>query len=146
MNKSVVREVVIHASPARIWKAITDKNEMKQWYFDLAEFEPRMGFEFRFDVCHKDKEYIHLCKVTEVIAEKRITYSWRYDGYAGNSFVTFELLPEGTSTRVRLTHSGLETFPENNPDLARGNFEQGWTSLIDDLLKKYVEKVERIES
>ena len=34
---------------ARVWKAITDKNEMRKGYFDLAEFKPALGFEFQFE-------------------------------------------------------------------------------------------------
>jgi uncharacterized protein YndB with AHSA1/START domain len=44
----VIQEVVINASAAVVWKAITDKNEMKHWYFDLEEFKPEVGFEFQF--------------------------------------------------------------------------------------------------
>jgi hypothetical protein len=37
-----------------------------------------------------------------------------------------------------LTHEGLETFPKL-PMFARKNFEQGWTSLIGESLKKFLE-------
>ena len=82
---------------------------------------------------------MHLCKITEVIPNKKLTYSWRYEGYEGNSFVTWELFPEGNRTRVRLTHEGLETFPASNPDFAKSNFEQGWTEILGDMLRKFVE-------
>src|SRR5262245_2589992 len=95
----VVCEVLIDADPARVWKALTEKDQMKMWYFDLAAFEPRVGFEFRFDVRHKEKEYIHVCQVTEVESGKKITYTWGYDGFEGTSYVTFELIPEGPSTK-----------------------------------------------
>ena len=42
----VIKEVLLNAPASKVWKAITDKNEMKQWYFDLAEFKPEVGFEF----------------------------------------------------------------------------------------------------
>ena len=31
-----------------VWTAITDKTWMKQWYFDLQEFKPEVGFTFEF--------------------------------------------------------------------------------------------------
>jgi len=132
-------ERTYHALIAKVWKAITDKNEMKQWYFDLAEFKPEVGFEFQFMAGEPGKEYLHLCKVTEVIAGNKITYSWRYDGYEGNSLVTFELFEEGNETRLKLTHTGLETFPASNPDLAKENFVEGWTSIIGTALKDFLE-------
>jgi len=125
----------------KVWKALTDKNEMKQWYFDLEEFKPEVGFEFQFKSGPSpDNLFLHICKVTEVVVNKKLTYSWRYDGYEGISFVTFDLFEEGKNTRLRLTHAGLETFPADKPDFAKKNFEAGWTSLLGTSLKEYLEK------
>ena len=72
-----------------------------------------VGFEFNFTGGPSEgKQYLHLCKVTEVIPEKKLTYSWRYGGYEGNSFVTFELFAEGNKTELKLTHTSLDTFPK----------------------------------
>jgi uncharacterized protein YndB with AHSA1/START domain len=136
----IVIERTYHAPIEKVWNAITDKNEMKLWYFDLAEFKPDVGFQFTFVGGTEHKSYLHICTVTEVEVNKKLTHSWRYDGYEGNTFVTWELFPEGKNTRVRLTHSGLETFPASNPDFAKTNFEQGWTSILGTSLKEYLEK------
>ena len=138
----IVIERVYNATIEKVWKAITDRAEMKKWYFDLAEFKAEPGFEFKFIGEGKQGEkFLHLCKVIEVIPKKKLTYSWRYDGYEGNSFVTFELFEEGNKTRVRLTHKGLETFPVTaNNDFAKENFMEGWTYIIGTGLKDYIEK------
>lgn len=138
-NQPFVIERTYNAPAEKVWKAITDKTQMKQWYFDLEKFEPKVGFEFSFEGGPQDKKYLHHCKITEVIEGKKLTYSWRYDGYEGNSFVTFELTPEGSKTKLTLTHTGLETFPQNNPDFAKENFVAGWTAIIGTSLKKFVE-------
>jgi uncharacterized protein YndB with AHSA1/START domain len=138
-NEPFVIERTFNAPVEKVWKAITDKDQMKQWYFDLAAFKPEVGFEFSFTGGTEDRQYLHLCRITEVIKEKRLTYSWRYDGYEGNSFVTFELFPENGKTRLRLTHEGLETFPSNNPDFAKKNFVTGWTSIIGKSLPDFLE-------
>jgi uncharacterized protein YndB with AHSA1/START domain len=134
-----VIERVYNAPVEKVWKAITNKDDMRQWYFDLPEFKPEVGFEFQFEGKNEDRCYLHLCKITEVITGRKLTYSWRYDGYVGNSFVSFELFPEGNKTRLRLTHEGLETFPINNPDFAKKNFVAGWTELIGTQLQNHVE-------
>lgn len=139
-NDLFIIERTYNASAPNVWKAISDKNEMKKWYFDLAEFKAEPGFEFSFTGGSPDGvQYLHLCKVTEVIPGKKLTYSWRYDGYEGNSFVTFELFEDGDKTRLKLTHTGLETFPASNPDLAAKNFAEGWTDIIGRSLKEYLE-------
>jgi uncharacterized protein YndB with AHSA1/START domain len=136
----IIKEVLLNAPVSKVWKAITDKTEMKLWYFDLAEFKPEVGFEFQFYAGDEKKQWLHLCKVTEVIKEEKLTYSWRYDGYSGNSYVTFELFPEGNRTKLKLTHKGLETFPADVKELGRENFEEGWNQIIGTSLKEFVEK------
>ncbi|MFA6469325.1 MAG: SRPBCC domain-containing protein [Bacteroidota bacterium] len=139
-HKPFIIERSYTASVEQVWKAITDSGEMKQWYFDLPGFRAEIGYTFEFFGGPPEKQYRHLCTVTEVIPNKKLTYSWRYDGYAGNSFVTFELFDEGNATRVKLTHAGLESFPKENPDLAKQNFAMGWTDIIGRSLKEFLEK------
>lgn len=139
-NSPIIIERTFNLPAEKIWQAITDKDQMQHWYFDLAEFKAEVDFEFQFAAGPDEKPYIHLCKVTEAIPSQKLSYSWRYDGYEGNSFVTFELFPEGSNTRLRLTHLGLDTFPRSNPDFAKENFADGWTSIIGTSLKDYLEK------
>ena len=135
---TVVVERTFSAAPERIWKALTDVEEMRRWYFDLKEFKPEVGFEFEFTVEHEGMKYHHLCKITEVIPQKKLVYTWRYKGHEGDSLVTFELFADGDKTRLRLTHEGLETFPKT-PSFARKNFMEGWTQIIGSSLKEFVE-------
>jgi uncharacterized protein YndB with AHSA1/START domain len=137
--EAVVVERTLNAPIARVWKALTDANQMRQWYFDLKEFKPQVGFEFEFVVEHEGNRYHHLCRVTDVVPQKKIAYSWRYKGEPGDSLVTFELFGEGNKTRVKVTHTGIETFPKT-PAYARKNFENGWTAIIGTELKQFVEK------
>ena len=140
-NEPFIIEKIYNAPVAKVWKALTDKHQMKQWYFDIAEFKPEVGFEFEFLAGNDKKKYLHLCKVLDVVVEKKLTYSWRYDGFEGNSFVCFELFAEGDQTRLKLTHTGLETFPVNNPDFVKENFVAGWTYFVNKALKEYTEKL-----
>jgi len=135
-----VIERTYNATADRVWQAITDRDKMEQWYFKLKEFKPEVGFEFEFEGGPPEKIFLHLCKVTEVIPGKKLTHSWRYDGYEGNSFVTWEIFDEGDKTRVKLTHAGLETFPAI-PEFAKENFVMGWTDILGRMLKEYLEKV-----
>jgi uncharacterized protein YndB with AHSA1/START domain len=136
----LVIERVLNATVKKVWAAITEKELMKQWYFDLPQFEAKVGHLFSFMGGPPEMEYKHNCRVTEVVDLKKISYTWTYEGYPGESEVTFELFAEGEKTRIKLTHRGLETFPADNADFARSNFAAGWTDLIGVLLKEFVEK------
>jgi len=136
-----VIERTYNAPVEKVWHAITDKDAMKQWYFDLLAFTPEVGFEFQFIGKGKQGEaFLHLCTITEVIKQKKLTYSWRYDGFEGISYVSFELVAEGNTTKLKLTHEGLETFPITAHNaFARENFVEGWTYLIGKGLKDFLE-------
>jgi len=138
-DNNVVVKKLLNASPEKVWNALTDKNEMKKWYFDLHEFKAEVGFQFQFTGGPEEgPQYLHLCEVTEVETHQKLTYSWKYDGFAGISFVTFELIPEGNQTILVLTHKGLESFPQDNADFARSNFETGWDEIINRSLANYL--------
>jgi len=145
VGEAVVIERMFNAPVAKVWRALIDVEEMRQWYFDLKEFKPEVGFEFEFVVEHEGNTYHHLCRVTEVIPQKKIAYTWRYKGEPGDSLVTFELFDEGDKTRVKLTHTGIETFPKI-PAYARKNFEAGWTAIIGSELKQFIEKSKKAKS
>jgi uncharacterized protein YndB with AHSA1/START domain len=113
-TEPIVIERTYNAPAEKVWKAITDKGQMKEWYFDLKEFKPVVGFEFNFEGGPDEHKYLHECKITEVIEGKKMTYTWTYKGYEGVSYVSFELFPEGNKTRLKLTHAGLESFQIND--------------------------------
>ncbi|MFA6481534.1 MAG: SRPBCC domain-containing protein [Bacteroidales bacterium] len=139
-NQPIVVERIFDATVLTVWTAITDQQEMKKWYFDLAEFKAEKGFTFRFLGGPDGKEpYVHLCEVIEVIPQKSLTYSWRYEGYTGISFVTFVLVEQEGKTFLRLIHRGIDTFPKENPDLAINNFIEGWNQIINSSLLAYLE-------
>ena len=139
MSHPLITESTYNAPVDIVWQAITDHEQMKQWYFDIESFKPEVGFEFTFKGENEGRVYIHLCKITEVIPGRKLKHSWRYQDYEGISYVTFELFPEENKTRIKLTHEGLESFP-TLPDFARNNFKEGWTMIIGTLLKDFVEK------
>jgi uncharacterized protein YndB with AHSA1/START domain len=137
----VVVEKTLNHPIEKVWQAITDKDQMKQWYFDLPDFRLEVGFAFEFTAGDENKQWLHACVITEVIPMTKIAYTWRYPEYDGDSLVTWELTDLGGKTKLMLTHSGLENFPSDVAALKRENFDAGWTSFIREELVKYLDKV-----
>jgi uncharacterized protein YndB with AHSA1/START domain len=136
---SVTFERVYDAPASRVWTALTDRNEMEKWYFNIAEFKPIVGFEFTFEGGTETEKFVHLCKILEVIPERKLSYSWSYQGFPGYSVVTFELIAEGERTRLRLTHDGVETFLQDHPAFAKQNFSNGWDAILGKNLPEYLQ-------
>lgn len=138
----IVTERVLNAPVEKVWNAISSKEEMDKWYFKIAAFKPEVGFRFQFDgEGHKGEKYVHHCEIKEVVPMRKLSYSWRYENMPGDSLVTFELEPEGNNkTRIKLTHTGVESFATDNPDFAKESFVQGWTEIIGKMLPDYLAK------
>ncbi|MFC7357761.1 SRPBCC domain-containing protein [Jejudonia soesokkakensis] len=124
---------------SKVWNAITQLDEMKQWYFsNIPSFEATEGFETNFIVPSKNRIFPHYWKVTEVIPTKKIAYEWTFKGYSGKGLSEFELLDKGTSTQLNLIFTVLEKFPENVPEFKRESGLEGWNYLIKGTLKEYL--------
>ena len=140
-NEPIVIEQTFNAPIAKVWKAITEKNEMKQWFFNTIDsFKPEIDFETKFNVKSGNKNFMHLWKVTEIIPGQAITLNWKYEDYAGDSFVIFELSSQKNQTKLKLTHKGQETFPQDIQEFSRESCTAGWKYFITESLKKYLEK------
>jgi uncharacterized protein YndB with AHSA1/START domain len=140
-KKMIVLERTYEAPIESVWEALTNKDQMKQWYFDVTDFKPEVGFEFQFSAKSDGKAYLHKCIVVEAKPITKVAYTWRYDGYVGQSLVTFELFSEEKyKTRLKLTHSDLDTFSKDQPEFSQENFNEGWKSLLGQSLLNFVEK------
>lgn len=140
-KEPIIVEQTFNTSINNVWNAITKVGQMKQWFFENIEsFKPEVGFETQFNVQSQDRNFLHLWKLTEVVPMKKITYSWRYGGYPGDSFVMFELLEQNDQTKLRLTHKGMESFPEEIPEFSRESGIEGWNYFIRKSLKEFLGK------
>ena len=45
LAEAIILERTFDAPVERVWSALTDVNEMAQWYFDINEFQPEIGCE-----------------------------------------------------------------------------------------------------
>lgn len=140
-----VIETIYKTPVENVWKAITNSKEMKQWYFDIPGFRAEPGFEFQFSSGpDEERSYRHLCQVTECKPLAKLAFSWQYNHYEAITLVTIELFKEQDgSTHFRLTHEGLESYPESDPDFSSKSFAEGWTWIVNTALKEYLEKAYR---
>ena len=141
MNSSdapIVVEQTFESTTAQLWEAITELNQMRKWFFEnVKSFEPKEGFQTRFMVENEGRKFPHLWKVVAVEPGKRIKYNWKYEGYVGNSFVTFELSEQDNYSKLTLTHDVTESFPQEISEFQRESCEEGWKWFIKERLKEY---------
>lgn len=141
MNTPIIVQYKINAPVEKVWKALTDKNEMKSWYFDIQDFEPEVGNVFNFYEPGGENKYHHQGEILEIIPHQKLKHSWSYPDFSDQkTTVTWELSPEENGTLVKLTHEGIENFKDLGDSFSRESFTGGWNAIIGQSLKKYLEK------
>jgi len=139
----IVVEQTFDARVEDVWKAITEIDLMRQWYFDnIPAFRPEVGFETQFSVTSEARDFQHMWRVTEVVPHQKIAYDWRYGNFPGDGFVVFELSRQGDLTSLTLTCHVRETFPDDIPEFRRESCIGGWEYFIQKSLKEYLERTQ----
>ncbi|MCJ7932470.1 MAG: SRPBCC domain-containing protein [Chryseobacterium sp.] len=141
MNTPIIVQYKINAPMINVWKALTDKEEMKLWYFDIPDFEPEVGKEFNFYEPGGENQFHHQCEILDIVPERKLKHTWSYPDFSPlKTIVTWELFPEEDGeTLVKLTHEGIENFKELGGGFSGVNFTGGWNTIIGQSLKAYVE-------
>ena len=138
----IIVEEVFTRNVNDVWSAITELDQMHQWFFDnIPAFEPRVGFEVSFDVKAPSRVFPHVWKIVEAIPNQKITYDWSSgDAFEGAGLVSFELFPEDSQTRIRLTNKIVKDYPSGIPEFTTESCSGGWNYFIKDRLKNYLEQ------
>jgi uncharacterized protein YndB with AHSA1/START domain len=130
-GRTIVRELVLRASPERVFAAWTEPAELARWFGTRAEVDLRVGGRWRFVWATGEGTEAHGTGVYRVIdPPRRLVYTWEDNG-AGPTVVTVELTPEDDGTRLRVTESG---FGEGDDwDRHYQDNSDGWTAELEEL-------------
>ena len=139
-DEPIIVEQTYKTSIEKVWSAITELEQMKKWYFEnIPAFKAEIGFETQFNVENEGRIFPHVWQVTEAIPNKIIVYTWRFEGYPGDSIVTFELFEENDSVRLQLRLNVLEDFPDDIPEFRIESCIGGWDYFLKNRLKTFLE-------
>lgn len=123
-----------------VWKAITEVDQMQQWFFDnIPDFKAEVGFQTQFNVKAPSRDFMHLWTITEVIPKQKLVYNWKYEGLAGDSFVSFEVIENNNETQLTITATVVEDFSDDIPEFTRESCIGGWTYFIKEQLFRYLQ-------
>ena len=135
----IVIEQHFGASPARLWKAITNPSEMRQWFFEqIPDFRPEAGFHTEFVIRNEGRTFTHCWTLREVIPKKKIVYHWYYPEYPGDSNVHFEIEEHESGSLLRVSTEILEDFPDSIPEFKRESCIAGWQFFVQNRLPEFL--------
>lgn len=140
-DEPIVVELSVSNSAETIWKALTEPDQMRQWFFEIMpDFKAEVGFETRFDISNEGRDFPHVWKVVEAVPNEKLVVNWTFGGYEGSSNVHFEIQPGEDTTVVRLTTEVLEDFRQDVPEFKRGSAVGGWNYFINEQLKVFLDQ------
>ncbi|MFD5326237.1 SRPBCC domain-containing protein [Streptomyces sp. NPDC127092] len=110
--------------PAAVWAALTDPELHARWWA-AGDVKPVVGHRFTLDMGNWGHQP---CEVTEVEPERLLAY--RFAEGSLDTTITWRLVPEGTGTRLFLTHAGFDLDSPMGRQALEGMGE-GWPHLLD---------------
>lgn len=142
MRQDTIHVEITYNVPAhKVWAALTDKERIREWFFDVSNFEVKPDVEFEFSKPGFKREFLHRCRILDVKEKEILQYTWAYPGLMdGESVVTWELIPRGNVTSLRLTHEGLSVHQSGGESFTMGRFESGWGDILGKSLASYLER------
>jgi uncharacterized protein YndB with AHSA1/START domain len=107
MKRDLRFEAVYLSPPERVWRALTNRDELAQWLMD-NDFQAYPGQKFRFhDKPRPGFNGTVYCEVIEIEAPRHIAYSWVCGDLHSIVRFSLEAVPGG-GTRLILEHTGFD--------------------------------------
>jgi uncharacterized protein YndB with AHSA1/START domain len=110
-------------APSVVWKALTDPALHARWWA-AGDVRAVVGHRFELDM---GQWGMQPCEVLQVEQERLLKY--RFAAGTLDTIITWELVPQGSGTRLKLTHEG---FNLDSP-MGRKAFEgmkPGWSQVL----------------
>jgi uncharacterized protein YndB with AHSA1/START domain len=128
----------VGASPARVFAAWTDPEELKAWWgpegasCPAAEVDLRVGGAYRIANRFRDGRTVWIVGTFEVVeAPRKLVYTWRLEpGPGGIERVTVLFEPRGDETEIIVLHEGVEDVAQ------RDGHERGWLGCLGGLARR----------
>ncbi|MAG58080.1 MAG: ATPase [Planctomycetes bacterium] len=138
----IVAQQTLNAPVDVVWRAITEPDQMRQWYFDsIADFKAEPGFQTEFNVHFEGVDYLHQWRVTEVEPRCRIVYDFKFAGIEVEySYVVWELEETPGGTKLTLTNEGNHNLPRDNSVFSREAGQAGWDYFVCQGLPAYLSR------
>ena len=109
--------------PSAVWRALTDPALHARWWA-AGDVRPIVGHRFELDMGGWGKQP---CEVLEVDPERLLKY--RFAAGTLDTLITWRLTPEGSGTRLTLTHEGFNLETPMGRRALEG-MKPGWPNVL----------------
>lgn len=140
----IEKHIDLKASPARVWKALTDHKEFGQWFGVKLEGPFVVGETVRGKLTYPGFEHLQWAvDVKQMEPERLFSFTWHpYPvdvtiDYSKETptLVEFTLEAAGSGTHLVVTESGFEKIPANRRLEAFRMNQEGWVEQLENIAK-----------
>jgi uncharacterized protein YndB with AHSA1/START domain len=138
----IEKRIELKASPARVWRALTDHREFGEWFKVNLEQPFTPGRVTRGRITHPGYEHVVMeVTVHEMRPERLFSWTWHPHAvdpgkdYSGEPVTRVEFHLEKTATGTLLTviESGFDALPAERRDLAFRMNSEGWGAQLQNI-------------
>ena len=142
------RSIDIDAPPGRVWRALTNADELSAWFQVQIEGDIAPGIEVWMTSVHKGYEGQRFrVRFTEMVEPHRFAWEWHPGAVDPNvdysreprTTVTFTLEPSGRGTRLTVSETGFDAISLARRAKVYEDNSQGWPEVLV-WLQQHVEK------
>lgn len=134
--QDIKKTIILEAPIQKVWDTVSTAEGIASWFMP-NDFQPKVGHEFHVQSPFGPSP----CKVTELDAPHRLSFSWDTDGW----FISFLLKEVDGKTEFTLIHGGWKepdtilAKPNEKSSVIRDRMNHGWEQVVNQGLKKAVE-------
>jgi len=131
-TESIAFEVDVDYLPEKVWRALTDPVLLAQWLLPVVDLKLERGAAFTFKTQpHPGWDGTVNCRMLEIEAGLKLSYTWVVGDMEINTVVTFMLTPTASGTRLSLVQSGFKPDQKRNFGGARYGWKLMGGKLVD---------------
>jgi len=128
-NAGVIELEHVYAHPPeKLWRALTTPELHAKWWA-AGDVRPVVGHRFDLDMGHWGKQP---CEVVAVEPQRLLSY--RFATGSLDTTLTWRLTPEGSGTRLTLTHQGFDLDSPMGRQALEG-MRKGWPGILERLAR-----------
>ncbi len=143
MTKEIQHFIELDSSLNRVFGAISNPQELIQWFPDEAILEPRVGGFFKISFLKDskkpkmkmDRNFVNEGKILEIIPNSKLVHTWKWKQFSDfpDTIVSWELAKiSDNKTKLTLTHSGFSGHEKGPASIEEHN--KGWLFFLNELV------------
>lgn len=142
MTLKIEKSIQLKATPARVWRALTDHEEFGAWFQVRLDGPFEIGTVTTGQITYPGYEHLRWSAVVERMdAEKLFAFSWHpgaeepeeYSEDTPKTLVEFRLTPKDGGTFLEITESGFEKLPLAEREESMKRNDGGWTLQVENI-------------